>query len=479
MEKAPNDRMIALLTYSFFDQAGSRMLCGGAERYLIELSILIREAFGLQVVIYQAADVDWHRDYEGIPVVGLACEGNIERLVTRFHEAAQDPQLVIYNNFHLASQASKAPSLVISHGVYWDQPSYQSPEGLNSAIPVLLEAVDHVSEVISVDTNVINWMRTVDSNRAEKFNYIPNFVDLEQFKPVPKKPDGITVLYPRRLYKPRGFYMFVEVMLRLLPQYPQLRAYFVGQAEIKEEAVLAELRLQFPERVRWDTFQPEDMALAYDNADVVVIPTLCSEGTSLSCLEAMAAEKLVITTDIGGLPNMIVDGYNGLLIKPQAAALEAVLTKVLDSPEAFRDLGQNARRVAQQSFSLSRWRERWLRVLSTYLGQSDAAATTPKTRSVARTGDPSPQTNAKDEMITTLLKYREKLETENATYQADLDRYYQSLTHLEKVYRDLDLAHQRMCEETKKVRQDVRHPLVLPGWAALKLVRKVTQALIK
>lgn len=479
MEKASNERMIAILTYSFFDQAGSRMLCGGAERYLIELSNLIGEAFGRQVVIYQAADTDWRREHDGIPVIGLACEGDIQRLTTRFHAEVQDPQLLIYNNFHLASQASEVHSIVISHGVYWDQPSYQSPEGLNSAIPVLLDAIDHVSEVVSVDTNVINWMRTVDSTRAEKFSYIPNFVDLDQFKAAPSDREGVTVLYPRRLYKPRGFYMFVEVMQRLLPQYPQLRAYFVGQAEIKEEAVLAELRLQFPERVRWDTFQPDDMALAYENADVVVIPTLCSEGTSLSCLEAMAAEKLVITTDVGGLPNMIVDGYNGLLIKPQAAALEAVLSKVLDSPETYRELGSNARRVTEQSFSLTRWRERWLNVLSTYLGKTEGSVPAPAARSMARPVAAAPQADAKDELIATLLTYREKLETENASYQADLDRYYRSLTHLEKVYRDLDQAHQRMREENEKVRQDVRHPLVLPGWAALKLVRKMTKGLPK
>ena len=91
----------------------------------------------------------------------------------------------------------------------------------------------------------------------------------------------------------------------------------------------------------------------------------------------------------------------------------------------------------------------------------------------------APQADAKDDLIATLLTYREKLETENASYQVDLDRYYRSLTHLEKVYRDLDQAHQRMREENEKVRKDVRHPLVLPGWAALKLVRKVTKSLPK
>ena len=58
------------------------------------------------------------------------------------------------------------------------------------------------------------------------------------------------------------------------------------------------------------------MPQVYRYADIVLIPTKAAEGTSLSCLEAMASGRAVIAGCVGGLSDLIVDGYNGLLLRP-------------------------------------------------------------------------------------------------------------------------------------------------------------------
>ncbi|UKI57385.1 MAG: glycosyltransferase [Clostridium sp.] len=69
----------------------------------------------------------------------------------------------------------------------------------------------------------------------------------------------------------------------------------------------------------------------YKKTDISLIPTIYSEGTSLSCLEAMATENIVISTRIGGLCDLIIDNYNGYLIEPTEEDLYNKLKYVLDN----------------------------------------------------------------------------------------------------------------------------------------------------
>ena len=88
--------------------------------------------------------------------------------------------------------------------------------------------------------------------------------------------------------------------------------------------------------------------------DVFVLPSY-SEGVSLALLEAMAAGLPVIASRVGGLPEVVTDGENGLLVPPRDAdALAAALTRLLADPSLARQLGENARGYVREHFSLER-----------------------------------------------------------------------------------------------------------------------------
>ena len=59
-----------------------------------------------------------------------------------------------------------------------------------------------------------------------------------------------------------------------------------------------------------------EMDKLYKEADISIIPTLHSEGTSFTCLESMASQLPIIASNVGGLGNLIIDGFNGILINP-------------------------------------------------------------------------------------------------------------------------------------------------------------------
>ena len=103
---------------------------------------------------------------------------------------------------------------------------------------------------------------------------------------------------------------------------------------------------------------PDEMPKIYQNTDISLIPTIYAEGTSLSCLEAQSSGNIVIATNIGGLPNLIIDGYNGLLINPDAHSLMIALDRILADTNLQQTLSKNAVAVAI-AFDKSKWINRW------------------------------------------------------------------------------------------------------------------------
>lgn len=92
----------------------------------------------------------------------------------------------------------------------------------------------------------------------------------------------------------------------------------------------------------------------YQHADISLIPTLYCEGTSLSCIEAMACGNIVISTNIGGLPNLIINDFNGVLINPDKNELLEAVENILVNEDYRNKLQKNALEVSKE-FSKEKW----------------------------------------------------------------------------------------------------------------------------
>lgn len=99
--------------------------------------------------------------------------------------------------------------------------------------------------------------------------------------------------------------------------------------------------------------------------DVAVVPSIASEGTSLSLLEAMAAGNVVICTCVGGMTNIILDGFNGFFVKPNTPQeIVQIIEKLLLSPALRNRMSQQAQLSVKDSFSYVLWREKWNAVIN-------------------------------------------------------------------------------------------------------------------
>ena len=89
----------------------------------------------------------------------------------------------------------------------------------------------------------------------------------------------------------------------------------------------------------------------YQIADIVVLPSLM-EATSLSGLEAMSCGKALLGTNVGGIPEIIEDGRNGRLIRPEnSEEIADTIVDMLRDRERLNEMGQYGRDLAVERFS--------------------------------------------------------------------------------------------------------------------------------
>ena len=98
---------------------------------------------------------------------------------------------------------------------------------------------------------------------------------------------------------------------------------------------------------------------------MVVIPSPCREATAIALLEAMAMEKPVVVSEIGGLVEVVNDGINGVLHKPNVDSLVKSIMTVLEDPQLAERLAKNG----QAHVTLAHNRELWKTRMSNFFGE--------------------------------------------------------------------------------------------------------------
>jgi glycosyltransferase involved in cell wall biosynthesis len=353
------DNKIAIFVPNLLSRDGKEPVIG-LERYVLALAELLTEMY-YNVSFHQFSDKDFLSTYLQWPVYGYEAQpGKFHLTMERMEKSV--PNRVLYSS--IVQQVNYRPeSICISHGVWWEVPGSNADTARkyyeNYVLPALTQAV----LVISCDYNFLNVSRAIYPDMANnKVRVIPNFVDQDIF--LPRKDEEkkrLRILYPRRLSPERGFGLVKEIASTLLQDFPNLEFQFAIDTNISQYVGLFHTWRElepFQERLLYSHPTFKEMPDVYAGADIVVIPSIYSEGMSLSCLEAMAMGKAVIATNVGGLTNIIIDGYNGLIIDPSSETLYYALRYLINNPSERSRLGANASYTAK-AFSRKNWESRW------------------------------------------------------------------------------------------------------------------------
>jgi glycosyltransferase involved in cell wall biosynthesis len=168
----------------------------------------------------------------------------------------------------------------------------------------------------------------------------------------PPRADAAVATDPLLLYlggfanPAKGGDVLLEALRVALTDCPELRVALAGPGDLPPEG---RALVQGSPRITWRSWLDEPRkAAALSEADLVVIPSR-SEGLPVSLLEAMAHGRAIVATAVGGMSEILTDGVDAILVKPeQPLALAGAVCGLARDPDRRLRLGASARSRAQR-----------------------------------------------------------------------------------------------------------------------------------
>ena len=167
----------------------------------------------------------------------------------------------------------------------------------------------------------------------------------------PSSPETpLTLCFTGRIRPVKGVIYLLDA-LRLLPKELNVRLLLVGTMADKK----VEKRLQRDKDPRVIVLgERKDIPAILAQTDIFLMPTIKREGLARSVLEAMSQRIPCIVSDVGGLPELIVDGETGLVVPPCDPEAIARAVERLAGDKALREkFGKAARKRVEESFNVN------------------------------------------------------------------------------------------------------------------------------
>ena len=186
-----------------------------------------------------------------------------------------------------------------------------------------------------------------------EYRIIPNGVDVDFYanaKPFPEYQDGkVNLLFVGRVEPRKGAMYLMRAYDQVKQRHPNTRLIVAGRGP-----EIGDLRRFVRERALSDVFfagrvTDEDKARFYKTADIFVAPSTGQESFGIVLLEAMAARRAVVASDIHGYKRVVQRNVTGLLVEPKDPdALAAALHRLIVDPDLRTSLGEAGARRANE-----------------------------------------------------------------------------------------------------------------------------------
>ena len=186
------------------------------------------------------------------------------------------------------------------------------------------------------------------------YEIIPNGIDIDHFsasaEPLPQYRDGKTnILFLGRREKRKGWRYLLDAYSRIKWDLPNIRLLVVGPGSPDNEShgILSARALRDVEFI--GPVSAEDLPRYYATADIFCSPATGAESFGIVLLEAMAAGKPVVVSDIEGYANIVTDQRQGILFPPKnSEALADALVRLIKDPSLRQRMGAEGRLTVEQ-----------------------------------------------------------------------------------------------------------------------------------
>lgn len=213
-----------------------------------------------------------------------------------------------------------------------------------------------------------NWVTTVSSFVLEKTRQlVPDISNRSStiygFSNIPKmEPNALDIEKPcivgvGRLAEEKGFDLLIESIPLVSNQFPNLKVKIIGNGpeRLRLERLVENLDLK--DKIEFTgMIDNEDIHTYINSATICVIPSRIQEAFPVVAIEAALMAKPVVASNVGGLPEIILDGSTGRLVENERPDLLAsAITDMLMDPKHIIEMGIEARARAEKRFNLNQY----------------------------------------------------------------------------------------------------------------------------
>lgn len=180
----------------------------------------------------------------------------------------------------------------------------------------------------------------------DKIEYIPNFINIDVDYSLSF--DGDYILYSGKLIEVKGLF----TLLKAVKEIKKYQLYIAGDGELRSN-LEDYVKMNNLSNVKFlGHLGPEEMCKILKEASFVVLPSECYENAPLAVLEAFAYGKPVIGANIGGIPEMVIDGQTGLLFESgNYEDLKDKINYLLNNPSKIVEMGKNAQKKVKEEYN--------------------------------------------------------------------------------------------------------------------------------
>jgi glycosyltransferase involved in cell wall biosynthesis len=216
--------------------------------------------------------------------------------------------------------------------------------------------------VVTVSEYNAAFLQELAPEVRDKLVLVRSGIDLERFAPSPPPaPRPFRILCVARLVEKKGIGVLIAACRELKERGRSFRCDVIGEGRLRPalEALIRQHQLGEVVQLRGAATH-EVVREHYRAAHAFVLPCVVAEdgdrdGLPVSLLEAMACGLAVVTTPVTGIPEVLRDGENGLLVPPgDPAALADAIARLMDDPALAHRLGAKARPVIAAGFDRRR-----------------------------------------------------------------------------------------------------------------------------
>ena len=195
----------------------------------------------------------------------------------------------------------------------------------------------------------------------KKIQTIYNGVTLKTFQNInnfilPIKPSSSLLIAYSATHEPRkGHIYLIQAFSIVLKEFPNAKLVLTGKGPLTKNLKHLAKKLKIEKNIIFTGQIPyKDLYNLLHNINIFVFPSL-AEICPIAVLEAMAAGKPIVATNVGGIPEIVKQNINGILVQPKnPEKLASAIIEIAKNPKKAEIMGQKSRKIVEENFNLTK-----------------------------------------------------------------------------------------------------------------------------